>query len=65
MVHIDNAEQVSRVEVISLAGQQLLHEVNKGGSSLTLSVDGLASGVYVMRITDISNAISHRKLIVE
>ncbi len=65
VLHIDNAETISRVEVISIAGQQILQEVNKGNSLLRLSVDGLSSGVYVLRLTDNNNAISHQKLIVE
>ncbi|MCF8378747.1 MAG: T9SS type A sorting domain-containing protein [Bacteroidales bacterium] len=65
ILQISNAEQLSRVELINLAGQRIIQEINTGKSIVTISVEGLSSGVYVLRLTENNKAISYQKLIVE
>ena len=65
VLHIDNAEQISKVEVLSLSGQQLLYKLNMSNSTFSLPVEGLAKGVYILRLTEKNNEISNQRLIIE
>ena len=57
---IEMENEVKSVEIFSLQGQKVLTSKNKN-----VNVSGLSKGMYLVRIEDVENAVTTKKLIVE
>ena len=61
-LNINNATEVAKVEVINVAGQNALTEVRPAN---TISLNALANGVYLVRLTTVDGNVSTSKVVVK
>ncbi len=64
-LNIQNVADISTIELVNLLGQVTYKQLNSGNSSVVMSVEDQASGVYMIRLTGKANEISYKKLIIE
>ncbi|MFC2091006.1 sugar-binding protein, partial [Bacteroidota bacterium] len=65
VLHIDNTDNVQRIDLVNLVGQVTATHTNAGSSNLTLSVEDQKAGIYMIRFTSSDNVVSYQKLIIE
>jgi hypothetical protein len=64
VLHVSAAKSISNVTVTTVAGQVVRSEVfAKGKSDVTLSLSGLASGIYVVKVVDADGASAIQKFV--
>lgn len=60
IVNIEIATQIKSVEIYSLQGQKVLSADNK-----EINISNLASGMYIVKVQDLSGSFATKKLIIE
>jgi hypothetical protein len=64
-VNLQNVADISTIELVNLLGQVTYKQLNSGNSTVVMSLEDQASGVYMIRFTGEANEISYKKLIIE
>jgi hypothetical protein len=65
VLHMDNVNNITRIELVNLVGQVTASYENDGRTNLTIPVNSQRAGVYMIRFTGSDNSISYQKVVIE
>ncbi len=64
LIHVSNAKAIGRVVISTVAGQVVKDEAyGKGKADVSISLAGMASGIYVVKVTDIDGKSGVQKFV--
>ena len=63
-LYIESEQPIAEIILSSLRGQQILNQQSSGSRDI-LDVQGVPSGMYILRVTDHSGNILFRKIVIE